>query len=327
MSNIYTIIGDPHAKPANLEKIAKLQQNVEELGNTCIWMGDMLDTKEVIRGKALNVWLEYFSKSKIFHYVLVGNHDWFNLQCEDHSLQALKSLDNVLVIDKTFELGDSSGVFAMPYLPPDKTTEELKKLPEGSTLLCHIDTVGFDYGNGHVSSEGVSLKDLKKFKRVISGHYHKFQEKANLTYIGTPFSHSFGETDQIKYIGILEVEQDRLEVVETTFPRHKTVEFDCDGLNEHKEHWIIDLDKPDAKDHLYRVILTGKQENIDRFPRDMYKNFNVKWVTKPSDFQLNDVKIEESTSNEAQFSSWAKEVAKLDEETISLGLKIMEDVA
>ena len=63
----FTIVGDPHAKPGNLNKINHLFDMVETLGNTVIWLGDFLDTKEIIRGKCLNLIHRRLSESKLTH--------------------------------------------------------------------------------------------------------------------------------------------------------------------------------------------------------------------------------------------------------------------
>ena len=154
---------------------------------------------------------------------------------------------------------------------------------------------------------------------MISGHFHKYQQKGNLTYLGTPFSHSFGETDQTKYIGIYDTESDELKLERTPFRKHLTIEIDCD-----KSEAIPSLSDID----LYRIILCGKQENIDKYSaqKSFYKDHNVKWITRPADYNLNDIQIDETSSNEKQFNDWAKETRNLDDETIKLGLEIMESV-
>lgn len=323
----YTIVGDPHVKPNNLDTFHKLTSKVEELGNHTVWLGDLLDTKEVIRGRCLNTCLEYFMNSKLQHTVLVGNHDWFNLECKEHSLEFLKMLDNVAVVDSLIQ--NVAGFAFIPYIHDKETLKKtLKEASDSKILFAHLEVSNFDFGNGYICDEGLDLKDLSKFKKVISGHFHKFQQQGNLTYLGTPFSHSFGESNQTKYIATIN-EEGVLDLIETGFPKHVTIEFNCDNLNDTKDHVLIpeifDDPKKPLKDY-YRVILTGKQENVDRFPKHMYNKIDIKWIERPSDSIVSGLQISDTQSNETQFSEWAEKVADLDKDTIKLGVEILRSV-
>jgi DNA repair exonuclease SbcCD nuclease subunit len=314
----YTVIGDPHLTHKSLDRAAQLFDLVEEIGLSTVWLGDFLDTKEVVRAKCLNALVEYLSRSKLKHIVLVGNHDWFNHDCQEHSLEALKLLQNVKVIDAP-EVIDN--MLFVPYIHDQVKLIKVLTRFQGlvSTLFVHLEVTQFDFGNGHVCTTGIPLEALKGFKRVISGHFHKFQQSGNLTYLGTPFSHSFGETNQTKFIGMYDTETNEFKLAETPFPQHITIEFDCDVLTD------VDVnDGPMGTEHFYRFILKGSQANIDRFPKHHYEKLNIKWISRPTDDSSIVTSIDETASNEAQFSKWAIEIRKMDEETVKLGMEIME---
>lgn len=327
--NDYTLVGDPHLTHKTLERTEELFGLVEAIGKPTIWLGDLLDTKEVIRGKVLNAWLRYFKRSKLQHYVLVGNHDYFNLDCNDHALEVFKLLHNVTVIDDVLQLDN---LVFIPYIHNLETLRAVlaRYQDPNKTLIGHLEISQFDFGNGHVCTSGLNLTDVAGFKRVISGHFHKYQTQGNLTYLGTPFSHSFGETDQIKYLGLYKSATDELVTAETPFAKHITKTFNCDFLDERLSHALFIGEGKEALKNYYRVILTGTQANIDRFPRWMYDEggtegkLNIKWITRPSDYAENDIAIEETVSNVQQFTKWATEIKAMDEDTVKLGLAIME---
>lgn len=316
----YSVIGDPHITHKSLDRAIGLFDLVEAMGLPAIWLGDLLDTKEVIRGKCLNLCIAYFQRSKLHHYVIIGNHDYFNLDCDAHALEALKLLPNVTIVDKPTTI--ANGIVAIPYYhDQEKLRQALVSIPsqDETTLFAHLEVTQFDFGNGHICTKGLSIEALVGFKQVISGHFHKFQESGNLTYLGTPFSHSFGEANQVKYIGMYDAEKDQLRKAETPFPRHISIEQNCDDPKTVYTN-LSNLTKSD----LYRIILTGEQANIDQFPKHSFEDYNIKWVSRPSDFSDNDVTIEDTSSNESQFRKWATEVRKMDDETVQLGLAIME---
>ena len=308
----YTVIGDPHCKPDNLDKINKLFDIVEGLELPAIWLGDFLDTKEVVRGKCLNLIFKRLKESKLDHTILVGNHDWFNLQCKAHSLEVLKDLPNVVVIDKPLHIEESKMSF-LPYIhDPEELKKAIKGCYAGGVVFGHFEFPGFDYGNGHICENGYSHKHLPTIKTIISGHFHKFQQKDNVTYLGTPFSHSFGESNQTKYIGIFNSKTHKLELMETTFPKHITFE----GVN------LEDLQAFNDDCNYVRIINNDPNIKIDKsqYPNlKIIERFNVK--KNPTEYVVNDTE-----SNETKFQKWGKEVKNLPEKTLNLGLEILRGV-
>lgn len=318
---MYTVVGDPHVTNKSLDRFKSLTEFVESQGFPVIWMGDLLDNKEVIRGKCLNAWFEYLRSSKLNHIIIVGNHDWFNLECQDHSLKSLSALSNVTIVDRPMEL---NGIWFLPYEHKlDKLRSQISHLPEGSVLFSHMDVKSFDYGNGYLAESGLDLEDLKKFKLVVSGHYHAYQQRDNLVYIGTPFSHSFGETDQVKYIGFFDESKSTLSIVPTTMPRHLTLEIDLDEPPEMGElHEYFDK----HYDDYVRVLLYGTQGQIAGFNKStgLVDSSRIRWIPKPTETSTDGISLDEGIDNKTQFTKWAQDIRKLDNETTKLGLEILE---
>ena len=310
----YTIVGDPHLTHKSYDQINELFDIVEEMGNPVIFMGDFLDTKEVIRGRCLNLLNKRLLESKVGGVLLVGNHDYFNLDCEDHSLEVFKHLQPFwTIVDKPIKW---CGLHLLPYYhDQEKLNDALSNIPNDAVVFGHFDMVGWDYGNGYISEHGGELGDYRRFRRVLSGHYHKFQQKENFTYIGTPFSHSFGEANQPKYIGTYSPVSDELKLIPTEFPRHLSYELNCDK----------GLKAPLLNNHNYnRIVLTGKQENIDDFPTDMLPE-GTKVIERPT-VEDSSFTIEETCDNMEQFEVWSDTVKELDKETKKLGVEILESV-
>jgi hypothetical protein len=269
----------------------------------------------------LNAWFDYLQKSTLHHTILVGNHDWFNLECKDHALRTLSALPNVLIIDKP---RCSTTMSFLPYCHnPEQLKFDIELLPANSVLFAHLDVKQFDYGNGQISESGLDLQDLYKFKKVISGHYHKFQERGNLTYLGTPFSHSFGESDQEKYIGIFDDQTGILERIKSPIPQHVTLELDLDDTPD--IGLILEWVQQNQK-NFKRILLWGPQAKIVSFPYHEFMQYNIRWIPKPDDIGQNNISLEEGLDNKTQFVKWATEIRKLDQETLSLGLGILEAV-
>ncbi len=325
MLDRFTIIGDPHITPKSLDKGAHLFQKVEELGNPTIWLGDFLDTKEVIRGKCLNLLHEYFSKSKLQHIVLIGNHDWFNLECQDHSLKSLSSLPNVRIIDKV-ELHPKLPFIFFPYIHDKAQLKEILSQVSNPNLIAfgHFEVSGFDFGNGTMCEDGkIIYDDFANFKRVISGHFHKLQQTGNFTYLGTPFSHSFGEANQDKVIGVYELSTDTLELIPTDFPRHISMKVDLSKKNAEKK---LQEFLAGNEHNLIRIQMYGTPEEVSKLDKTKYASYGIKWEDKSDSPEQAAGKLDETLDNKSQFQEWAKNIKGLDQATIDLGLSVLEAV-
>lgn len=325
MLNAFTVIGDPHNTPKSQNKIQRLFQIVESMGNPTVWLGDLLDTKEVVRGKCLNQFFEYFQSSKLQHIVLVGNHDWFNLECLDHSLKTLGSLPNVRIIDK-IEFHPKLPFVFFPYIH-DKALlkDQLLQIKDQNLIAFgHFDVSGFDYGNGHLCEDGIiTHEDFSGFKRVISGHFHKLQQTGNFTYLGTPFSHSFGEANQDKVIAVYTLDDDRLQLIPTEFPRHVS-----EKVNFTKKNGLDKLNEfiSGHENDFIRIQMMGFPEDVAKVDKSKYSAFNIKWEDKSEGPDTLKINLDETLNNKGQFMEWAKNIKSLDAETLSLGLGILESL-
>ena len=308
---LYTIIGDPHCKPDNLDKIRMLFNIVESMKNPVICLGDVFDTKELIRGSCLNLVMELLGNSRLEWIILTGNHDRFNVNSKEHALEALKLIPNVFIVDEPAEFNDPCALF-LPYIHHKEHLNDALKNHTAKTIFCHADINTFNHGTGHICTDGLSPEDFGTAK-VISGHFHCYSQKGNITYLGTPFSHSFGETDQTKYIGVFDSETHTMELIETKFPKHKTYTIDLSTA-----YLLPEFDYADIN----RVILKGTAEEIAA----VVLPSNVKRIEQPI-LTANGSQINETMTTESQFETWARDIKDYSDEIIDLGLQILKGVS
>lgn len=337
----WTLVGDLHAKPDNLDKVQHVFKAVESRGNRTVWLGDLLHTKEWIRGRCLNFLIDSFSRSKLQHIVLCGNHDFYNSECKEHSLESLKLLPNVLVVDRPTQVQLFKGETGLTNDPTEKwvgllpyyhdhdafkvALEELKR-QKNPIVFMHQGITSFDYGNGYIAENEVPLAALKGIPFVVSGHFHKYQVQENLCYLGTPFSQDFGESNQTKYIGEMSFELNpdnslacASQLIELGLPRHVTLTLNCDDN-------VIETDEEYRPQDYVRVILTGSEEAVKRFDRSQFPNF--KYIERPMIVdQLGPSVISETDSNDVKFQKWGSQVKGLSEDVLKLGLDFLRRVA
>lgn len=304
----YLVVGDPHCQPDNLDKIKQLFTLVESYGLPTIWLGDLLHTKDIVRARCLNAYMTYFTNTQLKHIILIGNHDWTSKDCTEHALEPLKLLDNVTIVDRPVQEGKAL------FLPYSSSIEAFRaSLSDAKYLFMHQGVTGCDYGNGFIAENELPIENLARYKKVISGHFHRYQVKDNLTYLGTPFSHTFGESNQIKYLGIFDDLDGSLQLIETDFPKHITEEYHI-GLENH-----LNLDS----NNYNRVLLIGTREEIEDFDRSQFPG--VKFIDSPRDIPGKTI-IKETETPLDMYTKWYKEVkGETNEELYSLGLRILQD--
>lgn len=316
----WALLGDPHSKPVNREPILSLFQIVEKMGLPLnVWLGDLLDNKEVIRGKCLNDYYHYFRDSKLKHVVLVGNHDWFSLECKEHSLELLKELPNVTVVDRPTKIDDA---LFLPYYHDLSAFRKAIEEDDSRILIMHQGVNGFDFGNGFIEDKGLELTEIGKYELVVSGHFHKFQRKGNLLYPGTPFTHSFGESDQEKFIATLDPVSLKMEFIKTPFPAHVTIHLKLkDPTTDYPAHLAKRIAKDSKKGDFVRAILEGTEEALLRFDRTGFEN--IKIIERLVQSDVEGPEVTEASTNAEQFVLWAN-LKGLSEDVLELGFEILE---
>lgn len=173
--------------------------------------------------------------SKLINYpikMITGNHDSFFLEhSEIHSLELFKNWPNVDVIDQIeyVMLGDKKIGF-IPWV--GKTYKNDIEICDAA--IVHMELIGFEM-NGIVASNGTSPTIFKECPLVISGHFHKFQDKklknTRVYYTGSPYQHNWGELED-KYIHILDTESMELTKIENTVsPKHYYIHTEADFEN------------------------------------------------------------------------------------------------
>lgn len=228
------IIGDIHFQPQTLELAsAAVKQAIEkalELDVPLVLNGDTTDTKVNVRGECMNRLLELLVPSDNPEiYVSVGNHDLFNEKSSDHVLGFLRPY--VKVVDRTRHVVTKNGSFhIIPYMSDTSLMRNwLDVQTRGSILIMHqgVQTAFM----GHYAQDKSSLPpEAFNNLRVIASHYHRRQdikcgETGLFSYIGNPYTLSFGEAqDPEKGFAVL-YSDGSLEFVPTNLRKHVVLDF------------------------------------------------------------------------------------------------------
>lgn len=226
------VIGDLHLKLSNLaiaEKFFKyVRWLVENRGvRTIIFLGDAYDAKAIIHADVQTFFLNeigQLSGCKI--YIIVGNHDFASTNLGNHSLKPFELFENVTVVDKI--LVEEKCVMIAYGKSADTETALQRPDVVGKVIFGHFAVNGFSYGNGKDVDDGIDPKFLRG--PAILGHLHAPKDSGKICYLGSPWSHSFGEANQNKRLLILTDKGNEMVEVEG-LPRHVTFAWDGDDTS------------------------------------------------------------------------------------------------
>lgn len=294
--------GDKHLK-INRFDLAKqflswLNSTIEQYRpDLYVCLGDDMDTHSVIRAELLSELRYHFDNVlnlNIPIVYVVGNHDSFKpSDMKYHALQSMIGLNpNLHIIDKPQDL------YGMTFVPH---CHNIDSFPKKTLPICvaHQTFKGADYGD-ITTKDGVDASCIDGAEIIISGHIHKRQRldagRAEVIYIGSPFSQNASDINQVKGVSIIDTETYAEEFIVCPLPMWKGVKyelsqnFSAEEMHEdliHQlndtDHWVVELTGPKAEILGYLGSKKGKSITTGR---------NVKIKTVFTDKEKRQVRIE-----------------------------------
>jgi len=310
-------VTDIHMQNSNLDRCKKLFSFIAKIVHerqikTIVCGGDIYDGKDIIRSKCQNLLFSFLSDMKkrdVDFIALVGNHDYeetinaAHLDKEanypDHSLKPLENLSNVTIVDFPTVIGD---IGFIPYRGNNAhMLLSLSSIQDAKYVFIHEGVMGYDFGTGRADDFSLPLDKYKGFKKVYAGHYHNSHVMGNVIYLGSPLTHSFGESNQVKNIGIINFKKKgKVEYVIVDLPQHLSFDVNASAVINDKNSTV--LEKSKYCDYFIRFVISGKKEELsiaEEKLRKTYNNLNnLKIVLKPEIEKANRMNIAEEMKEE-----------------------------
>ena len=182
-------------------------------------------------------------------------------------------IKNFYVVDEITDL------FDMTFVPYQHDPNNFPK-KTNSICIAHQTFKGADYG-AIVATDGVDAASIEGCEIIISGHIHKRSVTGIVNYVGSPFSQSASDVDQVKGITIFDSETLQADFFECPLPMWRRYEVQLTNqvsatdlleslhvqlLKHSKDNWIIDLSGPKAE---VTSLIASKDY------KTTIKNFNV----------------------------------------------------
>jgi len=161
---------------------------------TGMFLGDWSHQRAAINMQTLQYSLRSLEKlSRAFDrfYFIPGNHDLYYRDKRDvQSVEWARHLSNVEICNDWFSSGD---VVIAPWLCGDDH-KRIAKL-KGKYMFGHFELPHF-YMNAMVQMPDhgeIKNEHFGNFEQVFTGHFHKRQQRQNITYIGNCFPHNYAD--------------------------------------------------------------------------------------------------------------------------------------
>jgi len=230
-------------------------------------LGDVNDTKQFAAVDAFSVFRKVLeSFPDITFYIIPGNHDMTiansttikNQDSDDiwssdlrTAIDLLKGPPNVITIEKPTVIDNITFV---PY----SYIGDINDLEPTDILMSHFGLSDAVLSNGKSIKSSFKSKDLKKWKKVFLGHYHKPQMVDNIYYVGNLMPLTRAEFDENKRYICLDSNNLEIESVNTSGYR-KYYEF---IINDEEEIETKLKEADDLKTSGNFVVVRNRTNNV-----------------------------------------------------------------
>lgn len=267
-----------------------------------ILLGDWSNKRKYISYKTLDIikpkYKKLFDMCKDGFYFIIGNHDASFTNSNDvFSAEVIFDHPAIIFVkNKVLKLDNYILAPWISTLDGEDIISDIEKYNKaGNILLGHFELTGFKTNDAYIMKNGqLSRSSYRKYDKVISGHYHLYQNKKNVYYLGTPYQTRFGEgCDHSTFIMDDEGELISIYVHEDIFVDIHIENFDDDewkekivNINNKKVKIAIDTDDRDVIDKIISYVSTN------------YSPYDINYFFRNKDLAFDKIEIENRTNEE-----------------------------
>jgi len=243
-----------------------INNNIEN----CIVAGDIFHNKSIIHSQALSAFVDIIRDyRKIYFYLIDGNHDHSKMSGDGvSSLKSLAKEPNVTVIHDTLEI---ENIHMVAW--NNKMIKNIADYKGSDYLISHFGLNEATLSSGISLVSDLGMNDLKKYKYVLLGHYHKPQEIKNtstqLYYVGSHIQLTRGERHENKRFLDVDFENNNILSVETTgYKKYFQMKISDNATT---EDILKEAKKLEDAGHEITLELSGDDLDVSKIPDEFRK--------------------------------------------------------
>ncbi len=221
---------------------------------TLVIGGDTIHTKSIIHSLALSKFVDIIRENPSTTFIIIdGNHD-LSARSSD-GVSAVKALDsepNMIIIHEPKVMDN---VLFVPW-NIETMVDDIKK-GEQEYLVSHFGLNEAQLSSGISIVSDIGINDLKHYRTVLLGHYHKPQQiirgDVKVWYAGSPIQFDWGEKGEEKRFLIVDTTHHDITSHPTEGYR-KHMEYELDGTN--KDEILEEVEKAKKVGHHIKINMT-----------------------------------------------------------------------
>ena len=193
-------------------------------------LGDFFDNRKSLDLRTLHYAGKYFidplMNRDMHMYIVPGNHDVYYKSSNRITSLDIIECENITVLRNPTTIGN---IDMIPWITEDNREECWTHIANSKSkyLFGHFELAGFRYiGSSNRMSEGVDPTALRKFDKVLSGHYHVKSEGHNVTYLGTQFELDWADQGEEKAFHTFDETTGALTAIRNPHRLHRVLRYD-----------------------------------------------------------------------------------------------------
>ena len=243
--------------------------------STVFDLGDTFDHRRNLDiygvAKIKNDFFDYLEKENIDFHMLVGNHDIYYRQSNvvNTPKALLGHYKNITIYEEIKDIViDNLKITMCPWI--NKENEEL--------VLSHIENTDSEILMGHLELNNFELNKnvlmthsdydaelFKKYKKVLTGHYHHKSNKGNIYYLGNPYEITWADYNDSRGFHVLDTKTLELEFIKNPFKLYEKIYYNSQTTNYDSFNYSYYQDK------VVKIIVEEKNNDKEEFENFLKK--------------------------------------------------------
>ena len=248
---------------------------IEKKIDTLIHLGDVVDRRKFINhNTAHNFKLKFWNRLdelNIDTHIIVGNHDtYYKNTNEVNALQNLNLSKNTKVYTRAAEVNFGGlDILLLPWICDDNQEETMQCIDVSTSQICmgHLEVKGFEMHNGIINDHGLEKDQLKRFEKVLSGHFHKKSDDKHVYYLGTQYEMTWSDHNCPKGFHIFDTDTRELERIKNPLVIFKKLIYDDTKIN--YDHLNVE-----QYDKCFVKLFVSQRTNEDMYNRLIDRFYN-----------------------------------------------------
>lgn len=245
--------------------------------DTVVILGDVFDRRKYINYITLKESKSFFfdilRDNNIMVHSIVGNHDTALKNSSDINSPdlLLREYSNIInYAEPKHVMFGNCNVLMMPWINTENldTCFDTIKNTDVQVMFGHFELSDETLRRNFKFHNGITLKTMKKFEHVFSGHYHQKITKGNFKYLGVPYQLTWEDVEAEKGFHIFDTETRTIKFIPNPHKIYKKILWEESGQYNVKE--LIDNVAKDADKYAnkYIKVIVRRKDNpyiLDRY--------------------------------------------------------------